>query len=224
MLNYITTYGLILSCYSLYFIAVMASNKSGQLRDILTGKGEWSVLFKRMISGIFFLGIGATTLFIKRNPDPAIFMFGWKMNETSMWIYMSTTAISIGIVSASKKLFLAINSIPLLPVYLPPLYVFIRALFLIMYEIFFRGLVLFIMLEDFGITIAIIINLFLYVLVHWFNKKERYGSVLMGIILCGVTIYYYSVWPAIIIHLSLSLSHEITLFINNRAFIKKTGL
>jgi membrane protease YdiL (CAAX protease family) len=80
------------------------------------------------------------------------------------------------------------------------------------------------MIEDIGITAAIILNLVLYMLVHWFNKQERYGSLIMGIVLCGVTIYYHSVWPAIIIHLSLSLSNEITLLLKNRSLIKKSWL
>ncbi len=78
------------------------------------------------------------------------------------------------------------------------------------------------MIEDLGVTAAVIINLILYTSVHWFNKKERYGSVPMGIILCSVSMYYYSVWPAIIIHLSLALSNEITLLINNKSLKKKS--
>jgi hypothetical protein len=81
---------------------------------------------------------------------------------------------------------------------------------------------LFVMIEDLGVAVAVIVNLILYALLHWFDKKERVGSVLMGIILCSVSIYYYSVWPAIIIHLSLALSHEITLLINSKSLIKKS--
>ena len=93
---------------------------------------------------------------------------------------------------------------------------------MIVYEFFFRGMMLFVMIEDLGLVAAVIINLVLYTLVHWFDKKERYGSVFMGIILCSVSIYYHSVWPAIIIHLSLALSNEITLLINNKSLIKKS--
>jgi membrane protease YdiL (CAAX protease family) len=78
------------------------------------------------------------------------------------------------------------------------------------------------MAEDLGTATAVVINLILYALVHWFDKKERYGSVLMGIVLCSVSIYYHSVWPAIIIHLSLALSNEITLLVNNKSLLKKT--
>jgi membrane protease YdiL (CAAX protease family) len=80
------------------------------------------------------------------------------------------------------------------------------------------------MIADFGAIAAVVINCFLYVLIHWFEKKERYGSLPMGLVLCAVSIYYHSVWPAIAIHAALALSHEITLFINNRSAIKKFGL
>ena len=93
---------------------------------------------------------------------------------------------------------------------------------MIVYEFFFRGMMLFVMMEDFGPAAAVVINLILYTLIHWLDKKERYGAVPMGIILCSVSIYYYSVWPAIIIHLSLALSNEITLLINNKSLIKKS--
>jgi len=223
MLSYIITYGVMLFYYSLFFIAVTTGFKkgSGQLKDILSGKGEPGILFTRLISGIFFLGIGTATLFAKRNVDTEIFTPAWNDYNTSVWILLAV-AVIIGSLSALKKISPANNSNHSLPFYLPLSFVFIRTLFLIVYEFFFRGIVLFIMAEDFGVAKAVIINLILYVLVHWFDKKERYGSALMGIILCVVSIYYHSVWPAIIIHLSLALSHEITLLINNKSLIKKS--
>ncbi|HEU4859839.1 MAG TPA: hypothetical protein VFT15_08385, partial [Chitinophagaceae bacterium] len=84
------------------------------------------------------------------------------------------------------------------------------------------GALLFVMIEDLGLITAVIVNLILYVLMHWFDKRERYGSVIIGIILCGASIYYQSAWPAVLIHLSLALSHELFLLINNKSRIKKS--
>jgi len=209
--------------YSLFFIAVTTGFKkgSGQLKDILSGKGEPGSLFTRLISGIVFLGLGTAILFAKRNIDAGIFTPAWNNYSASVWT-LPAFAVIIGSSSALKKISPVNNSHPSLPFYLPLSFVFIRTLFLIVYEFFFRGVVLFITAEDFGVTTAVIINLILYALVHWFDKKERYGSMPMGIILCGVSIYYHSVWPAIIIHLSLALSNEITLLVNNKSLIKKT--
>jgi membrane protease YdiL (CAAX protease family) len=92
------------------------------------------------------------------------------------------------------------------------------------YEFFFRGMMLFVMMEDFGTEAAVIINILLYVLIHWFNKAERVGSVPMGLILCWVTIHYHSVWPAVYIHVALALSHEFTLFFRYHLLTKKHQL
>ena len=225
MLSYITTYGLMLLYYFFFFKTVKTGFKknSGQLKDILSGKGEPGILFTRLISGIFLLGIGTITISIKTNIDVEIFTLTWNDYNSSVWIVIAT-AITIGILSAFKKIYPSNNSNHSLPFYLPLSFVFVRTLFLILYESFFRGVMLFVMIEDFGVAAAIIVNLILYALLHWFDKKERYASMLMGIILCCVSIYYHSVWPAIIIHLSLALSHEITLLINNKSLIKKSWL
>jgi membrane protease YdiL (CAAX protease family) len=88
----------------------------------------------------------------------------------------------------------------------------LRSSFLVCYEWFFRGCILFSCIENFGVIPAIIINQVLYVLVHSFNdKKEMLGSIPFGLILCVFAIWYQSVWPAILLHLLLSFSHELLL-------------
>ena len=223
MLSYITTYLLMLLYYSFFFKTVKTSFKksSGQLKDILSGKGKPDILFTKLLSGIFLLGFGTVTLFEKRNVDLEIFTPIWNDYNTSIWIIIAV-AIIIGTLSAFKKIYPSNNSSHSLPFYLPLSFVSVRTLFLIVYESFFRGVVLFVMIEDFGLVPAVIVNLILYALLHWFDKKERYGSLLMGVILCSVSIYYHSIWPAVIIHLSLALSYEITLLINNKSLIKKS--
>lgn len=223
MLSYIWTYALMLFYYSLFFIAVSTGAKSGsgQLKDVLAGKGEAGILFARLMAGIFFLGMAIIVLFERRGLDPQIMSPVWDGNYI-VWI-LTAAAIILGISSALKKPVIN-NSLHSLPLHLPLSFVFIRTLFLIVYELFFRGTMLVIMIEDIGVGIAVILNLGFYMLVHWFDKRERYGSLLLGIVLCGVTIYYYSIWPAVIIHLSLALSHEITLLVKNKSLIKKSWL
>jgi len=209
--------------YCFFFKTVKTGFKktSGHLKDIISGKGKPDILFTKLLSGIFLLGFGTVTLFEKRNVDLEIFTLTWNDYDTSVWIIIAV-AIIIGTFSAFKKIYPSNNSHHSLPSYLPLSFVLVRTLFLVVYESFFRGIMLFVMIEDFGLVPAVIVNLILYALLHWFDKKERVGSVPMGIILCSVTIYYHSVWPAIIIHLSLALSHEITLLINNKSFTKKS--
>lgn len=209
--------------YSLFFLAIATTHKSGggQLKDILTGKGEPGILFTRLISGIFFLGLSTAAVSSKRNVANEIFTPVWCENQIPVWVLIAA-AIVTGTLSASKEIFPAENSNHSLLLWFPPSFILVRTLFLIVYEFFFRGVMLFVMIEDIGVITAVIVNLILYVLIHWFDKRERYGSVIMGIILCGASIYYQSVWPAILIHLSLALSHELFLLINNKSLIKKS--
>ena len=215
---------MILFYFALFFMAVITSFRSGggQLKDILSGKTEPGILFCRLIAGIFFFGIGTASLVRLRNLDLEIFIPSLNGHESFAWLYIAFAAATVGVIPAFKKISPNNNSSYSLPFYLPPVFIIVRTLFLIMYEFFFRGLVLFVMLEDFGVAVAVGANLILYVLIHWFDKQERYGSILMGAVLCSVTLYYHSVWPAVIIHLVLSLTNEITLLINNKSLIKKS--
>ncbi|HEV8269827.1 MAG TPA: CPBP family intramembrane glutamic endopeptidase [Chitinophagaceae bacterium] len=223
MLIYIITYGSLLFFFPLFFIAVYASDKcdSGNLKGVLSGKGKPDVLLRRLIAGIIFLGIGTIVILINRDLESNIFVPSLS-KDASPWMIIAAVAIFTGTFSAFKKLSLSQENTDSLSSNSLLSFLVIRILFLLVYEFFFRGALFFMMVEDFGVTTAIIVNIILYVLVHWFNKEERYGSVLMGGILCGVTLYYNSVWPAIIIHLSLALSHDITLLINNKSLIKKS--
>ncbi len=88
----------------------------------------------------------------------------------------------------------------------------IRIVFLIVYECFFRGLLLFLAISMAGVYIAVSVNIMFYMLIHFFsNKKEILGTVPFGIILCVLSFLNESVWPAITVHLALALTYEILL-------------
>jgi membrane protease YdiL (CAAX protease family) len=219
----ISQYGFMLFCYAMFLLAINTGYKSGsgQLKDVLSGKAEPGMLFIQLITGICFLGMGAAIIYTKSHIDNAILTPAWHEYGPLTWTLM-LLAMMTGFLSVPKKIIPSFSSTGFLPFHLPLSFVLIRTLFLIVYEIFFRGVMLFVMIGDFGVVIAVILNQVFYVIVHWFNKKERYCSVLMGIALCAVSIYYQNVWPAIVIHLSLALSHEITLLVKNKSLIKRS--
>jgi membrane protease YdiL (CAAX protease family) len=100
-------------------------------------------------------------------------------------------------------------------------YVIARFIFLIVYEIFFRGYLLTDSIDQLGITLAIAINIVLYTLVHIFSgKKEIIGCIPFGLALCAVSILFKAVWPAIVLHLALSFTFEITSLSRIRKFLK----
>ena len=124
--------------------------------------------------------------------------------------------------SQSKKLDVNSGNLrtnPSLVVILP--YFIFRFLFLISYEIWFRGYFLDDLTSMFSIPVAIGINVLFYAILHILGgQKEALGSILFGIILCLMVVYFGNVWPAIIIHLSLSFGYEASFF----ARTLKTGL
>jgi membrane protease YdiL (CAAX protease family) len=95
-------------------------------------------------------------------------------------------------------------------------YFIIRALYLFVYELWFRGFLLFESINLFGIPAAISINIFLYTLLHIFkSKKEILACIPFGLILCFLSIYFNAAWPAIILHIGFSLFFELNIYRNS---------
>jgi membrane protease YdiL (CAAX protease family) len=92
-------------------------------------------------------------------------------------------------------------------------YFVLRTLFLLAYEIFFRGVLLFTLIDTFGLMPAVVMCTMLYVLIHAFDSKaEILGAIPFGIVLCLLSYFTQSILLPFIIHLSLSLVYEISLF------------
>jgi len=89
------------------------------------------------------------------------------------------------------------------------LYGSLRSVFLVSYEWFFRGLLLWSVCLWLGIVWSIVINTVLYTLIHIHkNKNELIGCVPFGLLVCVFTLWWQSVWPAIIFHLEIMIIHE----------------
>lgn len=82
-------------------------------------------------------------------------------------------------------------------------------IYLFAYEAFFRGLLLFSFYYTFGAITAIIVNILLYVLVHFpKGSKEMIGSVPFGLLLCIITLNTGSFLAAFLIHGIMATSYE----------------
>ncbi len=89
------------------------------------------------------------------------------------------------------------------------LYGLLRFIFLICYEWFFRGLLFTSFSLWLGIGWAIIINTSLYTLIHIHKtRKEIIGCIPFGLLMCVFTVWWQSIWPAIIFHMQLAIIHE----------------
>lgn len=98
-----------------------------------------------------------------------------------------------------------------LPAKFVHLYFAVRILFLCGYELFFRGFLLFDGIRLMGTANAILLSTSLTVVLHVFtNKKEMFGCIPFGILLCSCCIYLQAVWPAMVLHVALCLSYELS--------------
>lgn len=92
-------------------------------------------------------------------------------------------------------------------------YFLVRFVFILSYEFFFRGVLLFLAINQFGLIRAIIINVAMYLVLHLFDsKKERLGAIPFGIILCFISYKTGSIWCAFLLHLTLTVVYEIAIF------------
>ncbi len=79
------------------------------------------------------------------------------------------------------------------------------AIYLLGYEIFFRGVLLFPLVEVLGIWPAIAVNIGLYSATHIpKGLTETIGAIPLSIILCLICIYTGNLWPAFFIHISIA--------------------
>lgn len=82
-------------------------------------------------------------------------------------------------------------------------------LYLLAYEILFRGFLLFHCLEVFPVWQACSINVVIYAVYHLPKGiKETLLCIPFGVLLCVITVYTGNIWSAVVIHIALALSNE----------------
>lgn len=87
------------------------------------------------------------------------------------------------------------------------------ALYLLGYELLFRGLLLFACVWYMDPAYAIVINLALYSLAHIpKGQAETFGAIPFGIIVCGVSLWTGSFFVAFVVHVCLALSNQFFAF------------
>lgn len=81
--------------------------------------------------------------------------------------------------------------------------------YLLSYEFFFRGYLLYASIRFLGVPWAIVLNVIIYALSHIPKGKfETIGAVPLGVLLCFITITTGSIWAAFSIHAVMALSNE----------------
>jgi len=85
------------------------------------------------------------------------------------------------------------------------------ALYLLGYEFLFRGVLLFPLAEHLGVWTAIAINVALYSATHIpKGLDETIGSILLGFVLCILTLASGTIWIAFFVHVALAWTNSFT--------------
>jgi membrane protease YdiL (CAAX protease family) len=85
------------------------------------------------------------------------------------------------------------------------------AVYLFGYELLFRGLLLFPLVEAYGIWLAIAINVALYSATHIpKGLDETIGAAPLGFLLCLLTLMAGNIWIAFLVHVAMAWTNSLT--------------
>lgn len=205
-------------CYCAFFAALLIS-KSGGGYKLFDEKGpaiHTGALLGLQIAGILWLGIMPVFIFdhswielVFGNGIPgliSILIIILLLFVIVLFARAQSGNLFNKIASNQKSLRIFSNAFILR-------YTLLRSLFLCAYEIFFRGYLLTDSIYYFGIVAAVILNVAFYALLHLpAGKKEMIACIPFGTLLCAVCVWFNAAWPAIALHVSLSLAYELNLF------------
>ena len=89
-------------------------------------------------------------------------------------------------------------------------YIFIRSCYLVIYEWFFRGLLLQVSLEYCTVETAVCINVLLYCIAHIYSARhELIACIPLGFLFCWLRLEYGSVLFPIMLHLCMAIPFEL---------------
>lgn len=198
----------------LFFFALLWLSKVQKANRLINEQGLVStpgILASLHVAGIFLFGLlpsffNHSTAFVIYNGTAAIF---WQLLVT---LVLTILSIMASLKLAEQNYKQAVLRGPLSTLLSPSFinaYFLLRILFICAYECWFRGYLLTGCIAGFGVPIAILLNVGLYTILHSANGKEEVlGCIPFGLLLCCVCIWFGAVWPAIIIHLALTISYE----------------
>lgn len=213
METFFNIYPLMALGYTGYFIISYIYNviNINSLVDTLTSFKAFKLINLKHILGILLFGTGFWVFFL----DFQFLISNSGFDDLFGNILLLIIILISGYLSkrSASKYFWELDTSSVVKPREQILYFSIRIPFLFFYELFFRGILLHSSLIFTNLFGAIFINLILYTLIHSFNsRKEIIGCIPFGIVLCLCSYYSGSIWPAFLIHATLSFMYESTLF------------
>jgi len=207
-------------CYSIYFLILFIGKTEHSCRLFHAGvpANNSGILLGVHLAGILWLGV--VPFFILQHATNDI-VFGLEsptILQLSCLVVLLLASIAIASIDTGKTN----TAKPLQPradlfsKTFVRQYTLYRTVFLMCYELFFRGYLLSDTIQRTGVVASISLNVALYVLLHVFNdKKEMIACIPFGIILCSLCIWFGAAWPAILIHTVFAIVYELKLLKKN---------
>jgi membrane protease YdiL (CAAX protease family) len=170
------------------------------------------VLFRRLIASLVLAWPVVTALLFFGDQHELGLAFTRPTETIIISVFLSLITAVIIYFSAGKEENMAMYP-QLRTAYWPPVLVFQNyfswVIYLVAYEVLFRGYLFFASLEQYGLAAAIIVNLILYALAHLpMSIKESLLTIPFGFLLCMITRYTGNVWSAVFIHIALAVAND----------------
>ncbi len=191
--------------FSAYYFAGHKKSASGTVREVVARRG-WGVLFLGMVPMLIIL------LVWKETPVSSGFGLSF-LSPLPWWSYLALPVIIVAsYFQSSSPANLAIYPQIRIEKWTGRILILSAAswiFFLVAYEFFFRGFLLFGSLTEMDPWPAIALNCTLYGFAHLYKGPgETFGAVVVGVLLCYLTIHTGNIWSAVAIHCVMALSNE----------------
>lgn len=172
-------------------------------------------IYLQRVVGVIVYGIMPALFFlVGLGQRAAEFGLAWQWTAAGLWwtLGLSAPALALSYLGARKA-----ESLAMYPEIRRPVWgqrtLICSALswsaYLVAYELTFRGFLLFTCERAFGAGAAIAINTSIYALVHVPKRMtEGVGAIVLGLVLCFVTLQTGTIWVAVLVHIVLALSNE----------------
>jgi len=201
----------------LYELSRYASlRKSDKIAEVLYKEGSESLLLKKQFAGTMALSIPVVIYFLLY-PDAQKLL---ALKPVSAWIYVWLSAVVLSLIATSWNTTIQLRKIKRihntgmkqanLVIYFSG-----RIIFLFLYELFFRGVLLFSLISLAGNVVSVLVNVALYTGLHVHScKDELIATVPFGILSSVICIWANSIWPAVILHIVVALTAELMMAIS----------
>lgn len=196
----------------LYGISWYASGRrSDKIADVLYREGCEYLLIKKQCAGILVLLIPVAFCFLCMHEA------SWLLNTgpVTVWVYGWVPALFFSIIlgSAYTTAFVrAVKKQHVTAMRQAPQVIYFagRVVFLFLYEVFFRGILLFSLIQLTGYVVAVAVSIVLYAALHLHcSKKELVSTIPFGLVAAVLCIWANSIWPAVLLHIIVSLTAEL---------------